>query len=253
MRIIILSSLGFSLCLVGVTSGCGSPPPARNPEPTESTGAAAPPAAPQKPVAQNAGSCPATALIDDFEDGDNQGVSADGRGGYWYTYKDPSSTVSPEGTFAPVTGGADDSQFSGRMSGTVGSQQYPYVGMGVSFTDPKQAYDVSCCQGIRFRGKMSGEGISHVRFKVGDWQTDPDGGSCKDCYNDFGADLTFTPEWEEYTLKFSELTQEPYWGEPKPAIDTSAVYQLQWQVKESGGSFDIQVDNVELIGCGEPQ
>lgn len=242
-----------SLLAVSATA-CGPAQPAQGPEVESAShpAAEAAPAAPTKPQAVNAGSCPKDGLIDDFEDGNHQAQLSDTRGGYWYTYKDPSSSVAPEGTFTSSQGG-QASAFSGRMSGTVGAQQYPYVGMGVTMTEPKQAYDVSCCEGVSFWGKKSGDGIANIRFKVGDWQTDPAGGSCKDCYNDFGGDFTFTDEWQEFSIKFAEMKQEPYWGEAKSTIDASAIYRLQWQVKENNRPFDIQVDNVRLMGCGGAQ
>ena len=73
---------------------------------------------------------------------------------------------------------------------------------------------------------------------------------CKQCYNDFGKDLTVTPEWKKYEVPFAEMTQEAGWGEPRPAIDAAHLFQLQWQVKEAGADFDIWVDKIEFIGCG---
>ncbi len=228
-------------------TGAPAPPTEQN-----APASAAPTAATSvAPRAVNAGSCPANGLVDDFEDGNNRAEMVEGRGGYWYTYADPSSTVEPSGGFAPTPGGAGESAFSGGMKGSVGAQQYPFVGIGVSLTDPKAPYDVSCCQGVSFKGKKIGDGIAAVRLKVGDWQTTPEGGACQQCYNDFGADLLFSDEWQEFTLKFSEMRQEPYWGEPKPALDTQAVFQLQWQVKENNRPFELQVDDVRFFGCGE--
>jgi endoglucanase len=91
-----------------------------------------------------------------------------------------------------------------------------------------------------------------VRFKVGDVNTVPEGGICKDCYNDFGRDIVVTEEWSEFSTKFSEMKQEPYWGEPRSAIDQTRIYQLQWQVKDRN-PFDIWVDDVRLFGCGSEQ
>lgn len=242
--------LGLCLCAFPWAVGCSASPKPQTPsEVTESAqGAGAP--GPTKPTASNAGQCADLGLVDDFEDGDNRGVVTPITGGYWYTYSDPSSKVNPEGTFMATASGAGDSAYCGRMTGEVGAQQYPYVGMGVSFTHPKRAFDASCCAGVSFWGKKSGDGIANVRLKVGDWQTDPEGGACKECYNDFGADLTFTDEWQKFTVRFAEMRQEPYWGEPKASVDPTALYQLQWQVKENNRSFDIAVDDVHLIGCG---
>ena len=63
-----------------------------------------------------------TALIDDGEDGNNQNLPNDNRGGYWYTFKDKgTTTVEPTageegGTFAMSEGG-HDSQYAARYHG----------------------------------------------------------------------------------------------------------------------------------------
>lgn len=233
--------------------GCGgSKSPAADASSTG--GAESTPVDPSKPVGPkgvNAGASITNELIDDFEDKDSKNVAADMRGGYWYTYADKQSTVAPvAGEFAPAEGGAGDSKFSGRMTGTVSAdEQYPFVGLGTSFTDPKQPYDASSCTGVSFKGKKTGATNSKVRVKVGDWQTSPEGGLCKQCFNDFGGDVLFTEEWVEHTLVFANMKQEPYWGEPKMAIDPTALYQIQWQVNEKGQPFDIQVDDVKFVGC----
>ena len=208
------------------------------------------PSKPVGPKAVNAGTKLQNPLVDDFEDGNNQGVIADMRGGYWYTYADgEGTTIEPTGSFTTADGGANDSQFSGRMVGTVASAAVVYAGMGVSFTEPKGPYDASSCAGVSFQAKKSGEGTAAVRLKVGDWQTSPEGNLCKQCYNDFGADFSFTDEWQAYSVRFSDMKQEPYWGEPKASIDATALYQIQWQVKAPGMAFDIHVDDVKFIDC----
>ena len=147
-------------------------------------------------------------------------------------------------------GGADGSKFAARFSGTIGDGQYPFAGMGFSFFDPKAAYDLSSCKGISFKAKKgTAESTGILRMKVGDVNTAPEGGVCKDCFNDFGRDVLLTEEWSEITTNFYEMKQEPYWGEPKPQIDASRAYQVQFQVKE--GPFDIYVDDVKLVGCAE--
>lgn len=234
--------------------GCGgSQAPSEAPESAASGPESAAPVDPSKPIAPkaaNAGKKITNPLLDDLEDGTNQGVAVDGRGGYWYTYADnEGSKIEPAGSFSAREGGASDSKFSAGMKGTMASAQIIWAGMGMSFTDPKSPYDASSCKGVSFQGKKNGEGISAVRFKVGDWQTSPEGNLCKQCYNDFGGSLVFTSEWQEFSLLFAEMKQEPYWGEQKAAIDPAALYQIQWQVNTPGGEFDIQVDDVKFIGC----
>lgn len=202
------------------------------------------------PSAVNAGAVLRVPVIDDLDDGNHQTAPEESRGGYWYTYADETSTVEPNGTFAPTAGGAEGTPFAARMHGQIGSKQYPYAGLGFNLTDPKDPYDLSSCAGLSFRAKKgTAEAISAVRVKIGDVYTVPEGGVCKSCYNDFGADLGLTPEWVLYELRFADLKQEPYWGEPRPKLETSRVYQVQFMVKDPSAPFDVWVDDVRLIGC----
>ncbi len=244
----LITSLVLSTYLVAC-GGTGTEPEAPLPAGDEAAAPAADPSKPVPPAATNAGKPIGNALIDDMEDGNHQGVEADQRGGYWYTYKDASSQIAPEGEFKMTEGGASGSQFSAKFSGQLGSEQYPYGGIGLSFTDPKLPYDVSSCEGVAFTAKAGGDGTTKVRLKIGDWQTAPEGGLCQQCYNDFGGDFLLTPNYQDYTLKFADTKQEPYWGEPKAGIETKAVYQLQWQVTQAGAPFEVWIDNVRFIGC----
>ena len=83
---------------------------------------------------------------------------------------------------------------------------------------------------------------------VGDVNTDPAGNICKDkCYNEFGVDLTLTEKWQKYTIPFSAMTQQPYWGEPRPSIDPSKVFGIGWKISGGGTAFDVWVDDVQFV------
>ncbi len=246
------SSLALASCVQGGGSGDGKAPAAdqKSSGVVDMGGGTATTGSSVKAV--NAGECTKGALIDDGEDNNNQGAVSDKRGGYWYTYADKlGTTIAPSGNFAMSEGGAEKSKFAARMNGKVGTGDILYAGMGLSFTDPKAAYDASCCKGISFWAKKAGAGTGNVRFKVGDVNTSPEGGACKQCYNDFGADLSLTPEWKKYEIAFADMKQESGWGEQKSAIEAGRIYQVQWQVKEAGAEFDIWVDDIQFFGCGK--
>ncbi len=137
--------------------------------------------------------CGPSALIDDGEDGNNQNLPNDGRGGYWYTFKDKgTTTVEPTageegGTFAMSEGG-HDSQYAARYHGKIGTGAIVFSGMGMNFIDPKGQYDASKYAGISFWAKKGADSTGKVRLKVPDANTDPDGGVCTECFNDFGAE-----------------------------------------------------------------
>jgi endoglucanase len=200
-------------------------------------------------------SCPGGRL-DDGEDGNNQILPIDGRGGYWYTYADKAgSTIAPPagdtgGTFTMTEGGAHGSAMAARMQGKVGRANIVYVGIGFSFVDPKGAYDASRYQGIAFWAKAGDKSASGIRVKVPDLNTDKDGKVCTECYNDFGADLHLTPVWKRYVVPFASMTQLAGWGAPHtPAIETKKLFGVQWQVATPGAAYDIWIDDPELVGC----
>ncbi len=201
--------------------------------------------------------CPASALIDDGEDNNNQVIVQDGRSGYWYTFVDHvGSTISPAagetgGIFSFSPGGANGSGFAARMSGSISKASIVYAGMGCNMSDPKGEYDASKYGGLSFWAKKGPGTTPKVRVKVPDVATDPDGKICSACFNDFGMDLKLTEEWTKYILLFDALKQERGWGAPHPrGIDKSKLMAVQYQVNEKGQSYDVWIDDLGFTGCG---
>jgi endoglucanase len=198
------------------------------------------------------GPCPASAMIDDAEDDNNQVMVQEGRGGYVYTFVDKAgSTVAPgDGAFTMTAGGANGSKFAMHIAGKIGSAEVVFAGLGINFLDPKAPYDASKYAGVSFYAKVGAGSTNKVRLKVPDTNTDPDGKVCTACFNDFGADLEFTPEWQKYTIPFSETKQLPGWGSPNPSsIEKSKLYGVQFQVNDKGQNFDVWIDDVAFVGC----
>lgn len=197
--------------------------------------------------------CPAEYVIDDAEDNNHQVAKQLGRGGYWYTFADKEGTaITPAaGTkFSMAPGGAAGSKFAAHMSGSVGSGEIVFAGMGFSLMQPKAAYDASAYTGVSFWARIEGGSEANVRLKVPDVNTDPAGKVCKACFNDFGTDLTLTDKWVKYTVPFAAMTQLEGWGDPIVAsIDKSKIYGLQWQVVNPGAHFDLWIDDVQFSGC----
>jgi hypothetical protein len=216
-----------------------TPAPATAPAPEAPPAAAAP--AESAAASAGAASCDHPQL-DDLEDGDGRSTVVDARGGYWYTFKDSTgTTLSPDGTFKPADGGAK-SAHAAHISGKLGASGVVYAGMGFHLADPMAPYDVSKATGICFDAKGNGS----ARFKLPDIDTAPEGHVCKSCYNDFGADFELPADWKEQCFKFSELKQQPGWGEPHPALSSGQVFSVQWQVAKNGVDYDLWVDNVRL-------
>ncbi len=200
---------------------------------------------------------PAEGMIENCEDNNNQIMVQAGRGGYMYTFVDKEgSTVSPlsgeaGGIFECSAGGAQNSKYGLRMTGSIGTAEIVFAGMGLNLTEPKGPYDASKYGGIAFWAKKGPGSTAKVRMKVPDKNTDPEGGICGECFNDFGIDLTFSDEWQYFVVPWYKMSQQKGWGSPKVSeIDKSTIYGIQFQVNDKGRNFDIWIDDLQFTGCG---
>jgi hypothetical protein len=189
-------------------------------------------------------------LIEDFEDGDHQLLQQDGRGGFWYLEADEEgTTIEPDGEFEPSDGGALGSHKAGHIAGKTAPGSNVWAGMAVNLANPKGLYDASKYSAISFYARRGKGGTSHILVRVPDKNSDPEGGVCKDCWNDFAAPIELTEQYRKYVLPFDELRQEPGWGEEHAEVDSQHLFGLKWQLKAPGKSYDIWIDDVRFVGC----
>jgi CubicO group peptidase (beta-lactamase class C family) len=180
-------------------------------------------------------------LLDDLEDGDDQSSAAPGGRGTWQSHKDvDGTTLSPE-PFAAAAAGAAGSKHAARITGKTGNARGTWAGVGVGAQD-SAPYDLSPWARVCFRAKGSG----HARFSVADVNTSPAGGVCEQCYNNFGAPFTLTPDWQEHCVAFSEMTQAGRWGAALPAVVPAKVYSMAWSIHDRGADYDLWIDDVRL-------
>jgi endoglucanase len=199
--------------------------------------------------------CGAGSIIEDGEDFDSKdfghkGNVLEGRGGNWFSFVDANgSTITPAGwPFKMGAPGRNGSRGAPRMSGTMASTgDAVYAGMGIWLTDPTGPYDASKYTGVTFWAK----GPGRVRFEIPDVHTGPEGGICKDCYNDFGIVLALEPDWRKYTIRFEWLEQRSGWGEPYPALQVDQILKLEWEFNGAGRPYDIVIDDIAFVceGC----
>ena len=197
--------------------------------------------------------CPADGVVDDGEDNNNQVLAQKGRGGYWYTFADKGSTITPMagalgGTFSMSPGGANGSQMAARMNGKVAGSGTVYAGAGFNFADPKAPFDVSAYKGISFWARRGENSTGTIRVKLPDVNTDQDGKVCTECFNDFGVDLELTTRGEVMVI-FWGHSRCPVGGLHVPVLDTTKMYGVQWQVNTPGADYDIYIDDVQFTGC----
>jgi hypothetical protein len=248
----------LSLTLGGVACAPPDKAPIAPASPAASSASSAPAAAPASlapaPLEKcsNGVAAAADGLVDDFEDGDNHSAEQAGRGGWWYTAADTAgSTIAPQGDFKPSAGGAGGSKFAGHVSGKTAPDQAAWGAVfGVGLLPDNHVYDASKQAGVSFWAKVGDKSGKTFRFKVSDVNTHPAGKVCTDgCWNHFGAELTLSTEWKEYTIAFSDLKQEEYWGNPRPpALTSNQLISLDWSIPR-GQEFDLWIDDIKLVDC----
>ncbi len=188
--------------------------------------------------------------IDDLEDDNAQILVQDERAGYWSVFADDEgTTIAPDGEFVSTEGGAAGSKHAARITGKTADGKNVWAGMGFSFANPKLPYDASKYKGIAFYARRSKTSTPVVKVRIPDTNTDPVGGVCKDCWNDFGAQLVLTEDWKRYVLPFDEISQEPGWGEKQPELLADKLLELKFQIGSRNVEYDIWVDQIEFVGC----
>jgi hypothetical protein len=194
------------------------------------------------------GGTPAAAnVIDDMEDSDGAILAVEGRLGYWYTYNDTTGKQTPE-AMMPFTMSAPvkprtGSKFAAETKGS-GFTDYG-AGMGFDLSamgTTKSAYDASKYTGITFYAMAGTGGDKALRVNVSDKNTATEAGTCKKCNDHFGASIALTEDWQQYTIKFSDMKQQQF-GDPQPAITTTALYSIQFQTGKNV-TFDVLVDDI---------
>jgi hypothetical protein len=196
--------------------------------------------------------CRRLALIEDSEDRDDRILLRQGRSGYLYTFVDAAgSRISPGASdMRPEPGGPPGSRRALHVKGQLAPAGQTYAGLALDLLDPRGPYDAARYRGVAFAARSQPGAAPHLRFRVPDVNTDPDGKACSECYNDFGIAVELTEQWTRYEIDFTELRQESGWGAPRPpAIDPHALMSLQWQVTAAGSRFDFWVDDITFLGC----
>lgn len=196
-------------------------------------------------------SCQDKAMIDDGEDRNDQILVRDGRGGYFYTFVDSAgSSIEPGAAFKMDKPGGNDSKYAVHIKGQLAAGGEVYAGVGLDFRSPRGPYNASKYKGVAFLAKTAASGGAQVRFGVPDVNTDPAGKVCTECFNNFGINVDLTDQWTRFEVPFTEMHQQPAWGNPRPeAIDVSKLISLTWQISAPGTTYDVWIDDITFIGC----
>ncbi len=205
-------------------------------------------------------------LIDDMENtgvpvGWIDGVNvANPRSGNWFTFNDPTPggvLVPAQGsltaqTISVIPGGRGASVHAAHVAGNDGFTAYG-AGMGFNLNAPISAgvYNATAYRGFVFWARALGDaGATSVRFNVLDQNTAPpsSGGACDGgaCSGYFGFTLTLTPNWQQYTVLYSELARPTFALPDGLPFDPAHVIGCQFQVSP-GVAFDLWIDDIDFV------
>lgn len=196
-----------------------------------------------------------TLLIDDMEDGDGLLATVGVRNGGWWISGDGTAETTPPTDQAPpaerILGGRCGSEYAMRITGSGFRDWGAVMSATFRFTDDVQPFDASSYRGVKFWARVGEDNDSAIRAQFQDSSSHLNGGVCNpdpgtpdECYNGFGAHLTeISEEWQEFTLEFSALTQRDGWGYRADAVDSSAIYDLEWNL-DPNRTFDLWIDDI---------
>ncbi len=193
-----------------------------------------------------------TALIDDFEDGDNRPFKEFQREGYWYSAADTTpGEISPKpNTFTAEQLPEAESSPQNRMAAHFMASGYTdwgaLWGTSLRWVDAgvKCPFNGARFAGIKFRAKGSGR----IRVNFGIPETIPkeyEGICTERCYDTHSRVVLLTPEWETYEVPWAQLQQ---WGWGTQArFDATRLLSLQFAVDGKGLPVDFWVDDIAFI------
>lgn len=201
-----------------------------------------------------------TELIDDMEDGDAEIELTGPRNGYWYVGSDTTAggALVPPSTKFEMTelAAGDRSSYAAHVKAT-GFTDWGSV-MGFNFIElltKVKPYDASAFCGVQFWGKAAA--TTKVRLRVPDIDTHQSGGVCTDpgttgtaCYDHFGTPVSLGTTWQQFSVKFSDLTQVGTGYHPADGLlKTDQLMALEWALPASSKTFEIWIDDVAFTKC----
>ena len=242
------------LLIAAAVAGCASETPAA----THPEAAAPSPATPTNSPTARSGpppTCPngvkraGDGLVDDFEAETQQAPRLAGREPNWRVdIAEHASVSAPGRDFSAVPGGFGTSKRAVHFAGKTANEDM--WGADLALTLAKSGfYDASKYAGVGFKIRSEKPNFN-PRFKITDASSDPDGGQCSvHCWNSFGKELIVGPEWQNVELMWSDLKQQPDWGDVRPpAITPAKIKALVWSIY-SGQEFDLTIDDVYFLEC----
>lgn len=179
-------------------------------------------------------------LIDDFEDGDDAVLSAEGRAGFWRWARD---TDAPNSAPALLPNPRLDAGAANHWAIHVKGGRLLEWGAVVEFNFNPACYDASVYQGLSFQAKGPGRVFVAPR-EVG---TIPqsEGGTClNDCYNPHVKKVELDRQWKTYRIEWHEFEQRGY---GRPPVDPKQLHSIAFLIRIEDTPYDLWFDDVSFL------
>lgn len=191
------------------------------------------------------------ALIDDFEDGNQDAVPEPDREAYWFPLKDDESstgTLVPEKVFL---GGVPTGAHGSPKAAHITASGFTVWGAAFAANISHLKDDIRCpfnaahFSGYRFYAR--GSGRIWVMLQVPEVIDEQYGGKCRPsdgdvCYDAHGIWITLTPDWKTYSFKWSDFKQRGF-GKQTP-FTPGAIMSLQFSFEKAELPVDFWLDDV---------
>jgi hypothetical protein len=179
-------------------------------------------------------------LIDDFEDGDDEIIRAEGRRGLWRWARD---TDAPNSAPALLPIPRDTKRNGNQMALHVKGGRLQDWGTIVEFNFIPACYDASAYRGLSFQAKGAGRVFVAPR-EIG---TIPraEGGTCiDDCYNPHVKKVDLDGRWKSYRVDWTEVEQRGY---GRPGFDPKQLHSIAFLIRPEDTPYDLWVDDVSFV------
>jgi hypothetical protein len=190
-------------------------------------------------------------VIDDMENPDQYIPDTDGRQGFWSLSNDGSGgTQTPSiMTMSAIPGGRGTSMYALHTTSMGFTKTGALVGVDLNRKTARSTYDASAYQAVHFYAKVAPGSLALVHFAMPDMHTDPAGDLCtkapQQCYDHWATDRTFSNDWAEYTIAFSDLDQFGWGDNDATALDVAHVYGIQFSWGTQ--SMDLWIDDIAFV------
>ena len=191
------------------------------------------------------------ALLDDFEDGNQDAVPEPDREAFWFPLKDDEASTGilvPEKEFrGGVAGGVNGSTQAAHVTasgftvwGAAFAANISYLKGGI-----RCPYNAHRFSGYRFYAR--GSGRVYVLLQIPEVVDEQYGGKCRSsegeiCYDSHGIWITLTPDWKAYSFKWSDFKQRSF-GKQAP-FNPSTIMSLQFSFEKEQQPIDFWLDDV---------